>query len=101
MEIDGVELVQTSGACPEQYDAFIDGKLVGYLRLRHGHFEVSCPDAGGEVIYSAETAGDGIFSSEEREFQLKLAVLNIKTWHYYQLSEDGWNPVPMKYFNGW
>lgn len=35
-----IELRQTCAACPEQYDAYLNGELVGYLRLRHGHFRV-------------------------------------------------------------
>jgi len=68
-----ITLVQTCFACPEQYEAFLDGKLVGYLRLRHGFFRVDYPDAGGETIYSAETKGDGIFSRDERDFHLEMA----------------------------
>ena len=33
-----IKLIQTCGACPEQYDAFIGEEQVGYLRLRHGYF---------------------------------------------------------------
>ena len=71
----------TCGACPEQYDAFIGGELVGYLRLRHGYFRASCPWVNGETVYSAETVGDGIFEPEEREAHLNNAVLGIKKWH--------------------
>lgn len=37
---EGVELIQTCGACPEQYDMLLFGKRVGYLRLRHSHCTV-------------------------------------------------------------
>lgn len=74
-----IKLVQTCGACPEQYDAFNEsGNQVGYLRLRHGYFSVSYPDAYGEVIYSAQPKGDGIFESQERDFYLKEAVKAIQ-----------------------
>lgn len=72
-----IELVQTCGACPEQYDAFIDGKQVGYLRLRHGYFTVQYPDVGGELIYDAEPKGDGLFEDDEREGYLAAARLKI------------------------
>lgn len=89
MNISGVELVETCGACPEQYDAFIDGKLVGYLRLRHGHFTVHCPWAGGEEVYSAQPKGDGIFESDEREKHLTEAVEVIKAWfQIYRKDKD-------------
>lgn len=68
-----IKLVETCGACPEQYDAFIGSKQVGYLRLRNGYFRVDFPDCGGETIYEADPKGDGIFDSEEREFYLNEA----------------------------
>lgn len=73
-----IELIETCGACPEQYDAFLNGKQVGYLRLRHGHFRVDYPDCGGETIYEAEPKGDGLFDDDEREFYLNEAKQAIK-----------------------
>ena len=72
-EIEKVELIQTCGACPEQYEAFIDGKQVGYLRLRHGYFRVDFPSCGGETIYDAQPDGDGVFTSSERDYYLTEA----------------------------
>ena len=74
-----ITLVQTCGACPEQYDAFIGDNQVGYLRLRHGYFRVDYPDYNGETIYSAEPKGDGCFECDERDHYLKeakKAILN-------------------------
>ncbi|MEX0597966.1 MAG: hypothetical protein WD512_15865, partial [Candidatus Paceibacterota bacterium] len=65
--VDFIDLVQTSGACPEQYDAFIGEIQVGYLRLRHGYFTVNFLDHDGERIFSSYTIGDGIFDISERE----------------------------------
>jgi len=78
--IDGVVLHQTCFACPEQYDAFMDGKLVGYLRLRHGYFFASCPLPDGEVVYDAQVLGDGSFRDKERMYYLQSAVAAIKAW---------------------
>ena len=61
-------------ACPEQYNAYLGGKQVGYLRLRHGAFSVDFPDCGGETIYEASPAGDGIFADDERDYYLRFAV---------------------------
>lgn len=72
-----VRLVQTCAACPEQYDAFIGGRQVGYLRLRHGWFTVEVPDVGGELVYSAETIGDGAFDVSERDMHLGAAKAAI------------------------
>lgn len=78
MNINGYELVQTCGACPEQYDVFLDGKQVGYLRLRHGYFSASVPGCMGEHVYgSGGMIGDGAFESEERMRFLTEAVRAI------------------------
>ncbi|QIG69178.1 hypothetical protein EVB78_144 [Rhizobium phage RHph_N1_15] len=83
-EPDGVEikeveirLVQTCGACPEQYDAFLGDEQVGYLRLRHGHFSVDYPDVGEDTIFDGAPKGDGIFEDDEREEWLDKAKAAI------------------------
>jgi hypothetical protein len=73
------ELVLTCSACPEQYDVFLAGEQVGYLRLRHGFFTVEYPDCGGEIIYEAQPNGDGLFDSDERAFYLDEAMTALKT----------------------
>lgn len=70
---DDITLIETCSACPEQYDAFIGDKPVGYLRLRHGHFRVDYPQCGGETIYDAYPYGDGIFEDYERYKYLQEA----------------------------
>lgn len=77
-QLDGLTLVLTCGACPEQYDVFnTKDEQVGYLRLRHGNFTVECPDVRGTLVYAAQPKGDGIFEYEEREFYLTEAVKAI------------------------
>lgn len=75
-----IELRQTCGACPEQYDAFLGERQVGYLRLRHGFFTVDVPDCGGQTIYEAEPEGDGIFDDKERDMYLWAARQSIAEW---------------------
>jgi len=75
-----IELIQTCGACPEQYDARYNGRTVGYLRLRHGFFSVECPYVGGEEVYCAEPDGDGLFEYYERSKYLKKAKKAIRKW---------------------
>ena len=75
--IEEISLIQTCGACPEQYDAFVDGEQVGYLRLRHGAFTVEYPDVNGKLIYEADPEGDGVFSDNEREYFLNKAKEEI------------------------
>lgn len=77
MNILGYELVETCGACPEQYDVYKDKKQVGYLRLRHGNFTVQTPSAGGEIVYQASPKGDGLFEDSEREYFLTEAIRAI------------------------
>lgn len=75
-----IQLVQTSVACPEQYDAYLSGEKVGYLRLRHGYFSVECPDACETIVYEATPIGDGAFEEGERDYYLRFAVDAILKW---------------------
>lgn len=75
-----LRLVKTCDACPEQYDVFDGTQQVGYIRLRHGTMRVECPDAGGETVYTARPAGDGIFEPHERDYYLRFAVHAIERW---------------------
>jgi hypothetical protein len=80
--IHGYRLQQTCGACPEQYDVFDDlGQQVAYFRLRHGGFRVNVPDHGGEVIYTANPKGDGMFYNDERVRYLTEAVLAVQEYY--------------------
>ena len=81
-EIDGLKLVCTCGACPEQYDVYnTEGTRVGYLRLRHGWFRADVPSAGGETVHESYPMGDGTFNDEEeRVAHLTEAVKKIKAW---------------------
>ena len=72
-----IRLEQTCIACPEQYDAFIGDRQVGYLRLRHGNFTVEYPDVFGTLVYQANTKGDGMFEEEERDYHLDRAKAAI------------------------
>jgi len=74
----GIKLIETCGACPEQYDAMVDGEKHGYLRLRHGYFRVKYD---GEVIYEASTKGDGSFDSDERDKYLNEAKMALAKYH--------------------
>lgn len=81
-------LVQTCGACPEQYDAYYNNEVIGYLRLRHGCFRVDYGKCGGPTIYVAYPKGDGIFDDDEREYYLKKARKAIKKEYNKQLLEE-------------
>jgi hypothetical protein len=77
----GITLKLGCGACPEQYEAFTaDGRLVGYLRLRHGAFRVECPDVGGTVVLKGHPEGDGAFTLEERQEWLDRSIDAILKW---------------------
>lgn len=81
------EFIETCGACPEQYDVFLEGKQVGYVRLRWGRLRCDYPDVGGETIYSYywEDAWLGEFpNDEEREFHLE----KIAFYLYNRISES-------------
>lgn len=80
-----IKLKQTCSACPEQYDVYIDGEMLGYMRLRHGYFYAEYKD---EKVYEAEPNGDGIFDGDERLMYLNAACMTILTAHNKVDGED-------------
>lgn len=71
----GVTLRCTCSTSPEQYDAFLSDRRIGYLRPRWGEFYAAFPDVGGEIVYSAELGDQApCFTDEERGEHLPLAV---------------------------
>lgn len=91
IRIKGYDLKLTCVACPEQYDVFLNGTQVGYLRLRHGRFRADFPDCGGETVYSAYPNGDGIFEDSERDYHLNAAIeaIDVKLKLIQKESEIG------------
>lgn len=83
MNINDIELHRTCYACPEQYNAInkITNEMVGYLRLRHGHFTVEVPDVFGKLVYESYPKGDGIFEEDERTSELTNAILAIADYY--------------------
>lgn len=69
-----IKLRLTSVHTPEQYDALYNGEVVGYLRLRSGHFRA---EYEGNVVYSSDTIGNGAFEAEERMHHLPKAKERI------------------------
>ena len=69
-----LQLIKTCAACPEQYDVMLDGKEIGYMRLRHGFFRAEYAD---KIVYTATPKGDGSFTDEERSEYLSIACAMI------------------------
>ena len=88
MEHKGIALVQTCGACPEQYDAIKDGVMVGYFRLRHGYFRVDAYLPETETVYEATPKGDGLFEEDEREHYLKKGLKKLHK-HLKKKAKEG------------
>jgi len=74
------EFIGTCVACPEQYDVYLEGRQVGYVRLRWASLSCVYPDVGGENIYNFSWYGDssndgykGEFANDdERKYHLEL-----------------------------
>ena len=91
-EIDNIDcqvissIVQTSIACPEQYEFFDKyGWQVGYMRLRSGELTVSCPDCCEQIVFSHNNEdhdmGDGAFiSNERRVYYMMAAIKSIENY---------------------
>lgn len=79
-----IMLFKTCSMCPEQYDAKDkNGKTIGYLRLRWGHFAVYCPNADSDnSIYSVKlNHNKGHFiSRKERKKHLQKAKFAIAAY---------------------
>jgi hypothetical protein len=75
-----MNIIQTCGACPEQYAVVQDGRMIGYMRLRHGRFTVECPDSGGLQVFVGAPAGEGAFAEYERDFWLRKGQEAIQEW---------------------
>lgn len=74
MKPDDIDLEQTSGNCPEQYDAFHQGKKVGYLRLRYSQFRIDVPDCGEKKMVQLFST----LSNQDMQNLLKKVVKIIK-----------------------
>ena len=78
----GYEFVKTCERCPEQYDVFLNGEYVAYVRLRFGYLTVELGEVGSDnVVYEKEFDNEwkGEFETEaERQKYLSeiLEVLN-------------------------
>lgn len=92
----------TCGACPEQYDVYDrdTGEKVAYLRLRHGHFRAEWPYDDGNIVYEADTKGDGVFEDDERPIHIGKALIAVreainntiaKNEYEAALDGDGWS----------
>lgn len=78
-----IRLEQTCDAFPEQYNAWLGPRRVGYLRLRHGLFYVQCPECSllAWHVYAAEDVGQGEFADEAtRARELLAAREAIAAW---------------------
>lgn len=89
-------LKETCRACPEQYDVFYDDQEVGYMRLRHGTFRA---EYRGEVVYAANTKGDGRFHDDEREHYLNEACRAIRQKMLGDVPERMYVIDPMKNYD--
>jgi hypothetical protein len=86
---DLITIVQTCGACPEAYDVYHNGDMIGDMRLRNSYFSARF---GCDVVYDAYPKGDGIFECDEREKYLALALEAI----YYEMNEEDNNKRSFK-----
>lgn len=91
-----MRILQTSAACPEQYDVFDGPRLVGYFRLRWSQFSAYyLPngkfDKDARLVHSHVvdgTALTGSFSSDEqRQTHLNTAMKKLRAEVNYDRKE--------------
>lgn len=79
------EFYETCEACPEQYDVYLEGKLVGYVRLRWAGLSACYPNYEGDQVYSHqwydEKGQDGYLGQfpddEQRNFHLEKIAQSL------------------------
>lgn len=70
----------TCGACPEQYDVFVNDKQVGYVRLRGGALRAAYPDVHADYSYNHQfqDGWKGCFDNDnERDFYLDIIAEHL------------------------
>lgn len=70
-----LRLVETCGACPEQYDVFDGDRLIGYLRLRWSHFTASYPNVEGVDVYAVDIDDEGYTGQFDTEDQRRAELI--------------------------
>lgn len=80
----GIELIESCGACPESYDVFHKGEYIAHFRLRHGRFAIWDETVGIEVYSTTDVQGDGVFEYDERDPMLSQAVEFVMTWFHIE-----------------
>lgn len=74
------EFHETCSACPEQYDVYLEGAQVGYVRLRWGTLCCDYPDVYGELVYlhNFDDGLQGCFDTDkQRDFHLEMIAKSI------------------------
>lgn len=77
-EIFGMKFRLTCESHPEQYNVYLGDRQVGYVRVRHGHLSVECPECNGQQVLGADIAGDGEFEPWERDYWLRRAAIAVE-----------------------
>lgn len=78
------EFKETCSACPEQYDVYLEGKQVGYVRLRWGGLRCDYPDVGGDTIYT-HNFEDGLLGAFTNN--------NVRNYHLEKIAESLYNRI--------
>lgn len=70
---------QTCIASPEQYDVYLEGKQVAYIRLRWGYLSVEYPNVNGIVIYHHKFTDEYKGSFDTRKERVKyMKIIKYK-----------------------
>ena len=95
---DNIRLECTCGACPEQYDMFIDDAQVGYIRYRWGHLACRPCKSDGTIdwdntVFEWEHPNDGwsgIIPDDQRDTLLQQCK-NAVAKYVWAGPELDWN----------
>jgi hypothetical protein len=73
IRIEDITIERRSISNPEEYEALLNGKQIGYLRLQDGHFTVKYGMPSGTLIWESFPEGKDALTEHERPLYLKIA----------------------------
>jgi hypothetical protein len=73
IRIEDITIECRSISNPEEYEALLNGKQIGYLRLQDGHFTVKYGVSSGTLVWESFPEGNNEFTAQERPLYLKIA----------------------------
>ena len=77
--IHGLRFLEIGPESPEQYEVFLDDRMVGYVRYRSGYLSADYPDVGMNEVFGRELKHQtGQMTDQERGRWLPVIARRLK-----------------------